>query len=100
MNVNRRIAESSFNSDAVRSVDSAIKRDNTQEALAVAQRCGLTQRETEVLLLLANRYNAQAIADVLVISETTAKTHMRKIYAKLGVHTQRELISYIEESSS
>lgn len=100
VNVNRRIAESSFNSDAVRSVDSAIKRDNTQEALAVAQRCGLTQRETEVLLLLANRYNAQAIADVLVISETTAKTHMRKIYAKLGVHTQRELISYIEESSS
>lgn len=64
--------------------------------LAIAKMGGLTQRETEVLLLLANRYNAGSIADMLVISEATAKTHMRKIYAKLNVHSQKELIRLIQ----
>ena len=62
----------------------------------IAIRCELTQRETEVLLLLAERYNAKEIADMLVISEATVKTHIRKIYTKLGVHSQREAIKIIE----
>ena len=95
-NVERRISASSFNGAASPSLVPALERNNTQAAIAVAEQCGLTQRETEVLLLLANRYNAQAVAELLVISEATAKTHMRKIYAKLGVHTQKELIASIE----
>ena len=66
--------------------------------LSAAKRYSLTQRETEVLLLLSNRYNAGAIADMLVVSEATAKTHMRKIYAKLDVHSQKDLIKLINSN--
>ena len=36
------------------------------------------------------------IAEALCISPTTAKTHIRNIYAKLDVHSQRELTSRLE----
>lgn len=64
--------------------------------LSLSRQCSLTQRESEVLLLLADRYDAQAIARMLFISEATAKTHMRKIYAKAKVHSQKELIKLLE----
>jgi len=62
----------------------------------VARRCGLTAREAEVLLLLARGRNAQSIQDKLVVSRSTAKTHVRNIYGKLGVHTQQDLIDLVE----
>lgn len=67
--------------------------------LSLSRQCGLTPRESEVLLLLADRYDAQAIARMLFISEATAKTHMRKIYAKVRVHSQKELIRLLEDAN-
>lgn len=32
----------------------------------------------------------------LLVSVNTAKTHIRNIYAKLGVHSQQELIALVE----
>ena len=61
----------------------------------IAVHYNLTQRETEVVRLLIERYNAEEIAKRLVISEATVKTHMRKIYAKANVHSQRELIKLL-----
>jgi DNA-binding CsgD family transcriptional regulator len=58
----------------------------------------LTEREIEVVALLARGRTARHIADSLVISEKTAKTHLRNIYVKLGIHTQQELLTMIEES--
>jgi DNA-binding CsgD family transcriptional regulator len=58
----------------------------------------LTERETEVVALLARGRTARHIADSLIISEKTAKTHLRNIYAKLGIHTQQELLTMIEKS--
>lgn len=57
---------------------------------------GLTPRETEALELLAHGRNAQAIQERMVVSRSTAKTHIRNVYAKLEVHSQQELIDAVE----
>ena len=36
------------------------------------------------------------IADILVVSKDTVKTHSRNIYQKLGIHSQQELIDSVE----
>lgn len=59
----------------------------------LAERCALTKRESEVLALLAKGYNASSIADELVVSKSTVKSHMDHVFKKLGVHTQQELIA-------
>jgi DNA-binding CsgD family transcriptional regulator len=45
----------------------------------------LTQRELEVLALAANGLNGPAIAEALVLSPATVRTHFGHIYEKLGV---------------
>ncbi len=64
---------------------------------AVASRYLLSQRETEVLFLLAKGYNSSSIQEKLYISEGTAKTHIRHIYRKLDVHSQQEVMHIIEK---
>ena len=59
----------------------------------VVSRFGLTAREAEVLSLLAKGADAAGIADRLVISLSTANTHIRHIYAKLGVHSRQEMLA-------
>jgi len=62
----------------------------------LAEECGLTVRELEVLQQLAAGMTKDQIAERLFISPTTAKTHIRNIYAKLDVHSQRELAARLE----
>ncbi len=45
----------------------------------------LTQQELRVLKLLALGFNNDAIAETLVVSRNTVKTHVRHIFEKLGV---------------
>ncbi len=56
-----------------------------------------TQRELEVLSLLAHRLTNKEIAAELGISETTVKTHVRNILSKLGVSTRAEAARYARE---
>lgn len=63
----------------------------------LAKQFDLTPREEEILLLLAQNYRAPYIAERLVVSQSTVKTHMRNLYAKLGVHSQAELLLLVEE---
>ena len=64
---------------------------------AVARTYGLTSRETDVLFLLSRGRNAAYIEKELVVSGNTVKSHMLSIYRKLGVHSQQELISLVEQ---
>lgn len=57
----------------------------------------LTRREADVLTLLVHGRTAEPIAKTLGISHATAKTHLRNIYNKLGVHTQQEVIDLMED---
>ena len=61
----------------------------------LAAEAQLTAREHEVLGLLAEGRSAPFIAEYLSIERSTAKTHVARIYAKLGVHTRQELISLV-----
>lgn len=62
-------------------------------ALDVAQQYALSPRETEVFDLLVEGKTVPQIQEALVISEGTAKTHMRNIYKKAGVHSRQELLA-------
>lgn len=63
---------------------------------SIAKTYQLTRREEEVLQLLSEGMTAKDVAETLVVSSSTAKTHMRNIYAKLGIHTQNELILMVQ----
>ena len=45
----------------------------------------LSQREVDVIKLMARGYNNRQIADILFISEHTVKVHIRNIFRKIGV---------------
>lgn len=70
-----------------------IEEDPVQSA---AEAYGLTKREREILEYLARGRSARFIAEALVISENTVWFHIKKIYAKTGVHGKQELMSLIE----
>ena len=63
---------------------------------AVARRYRLTERERDVLVLLARGRNMSFIAERLCVTKDTVKTHCRSLYRKLEVHSQQELIDKIE----
>ena len=54
---------------------------------------GLTQRESELLRTMVDGLNNRAIAEALVISEDTVKTHVRAIFRKLGVTDRARAVS-------
>ncbi len=65
----------------------------------LAARFRLSNRETEVLHIIARGRGAAHVAKTLYISEGTAKTHIASIYRKLDIHTKQELLDIVEERS-
>ena len=55
---------------------------------------GLTEREREVMRLIAEGRSNQEIADLLVLSVSTVQTHSAHILAKLGLHSRTELVRF------
>jgi two-component system NarL family response regulator len=54
----------------------------------------LTDRELEVLRLVARGHNNREIAKELFISENTVKNHVRNILEKLQLHSRMEAVMY------
>ncbi len=54
-------------------------------------RSDLTSREWEVLDMLAAGYTPDQVADELVLSTETVRSHTKSLYRKLGVHSRSEL---------
>jgi DNA-binding NarL/FixJ family response regulator len=52
----------------------------------------LTRREAEVLSLLARGFSVSAIGRAIFVSDSTAKTHISKIYEKLGASNRADAI--------
>jgi two-component system NarL family response regulator len=62
---------------------------------AARRMAGLTKREREVLALLARGADNDAIAQALVISPQTARTHIQNVLGKLGVHSRLEAAAFV-----
>jgi DNA-binding NarL/FixJ family response regulator len=80
-------------------LDAAVTRKLTQEMRAPRSGLGvLTAREKEVLVLVAEGRSNKDIADHLVISERTARTHVSHLLAKMGLssRTQAALLAVRE----
>lgn len=98
------LAPDVFNFDkTVREVEAVRPVKQTEQVDTLAQACktaaetyALTPREAEALELLAHGRNTAAIQERMVVSRSTAKTHVRNVYAKLGVHSQQDLIDLVE----
>jgi len=54
---------------------------------------GLTQRETDIVLLLARGLSAKEIAAELALSPHTVRDHVKSIYDKAGVNSRGELVA-------
>lgn len=57
----------------------------------------LSERELEILDLLTTELSVPEIADRLMVSANTVRTHTRNIYAKLEVHNRRAAVRRAEE---
>jgi LuxR family transcriptional regulator, maltose regulon positive regulatory protein len=57
----------------------------------------LSDRESEVILLVAEGLSNQEIADRLFISLPTVKTHINNIFNKLGVSSRTQALARLEE---
>ncbi|MEY8461646.1 helix-turn-helix transcriptional regulator [Eggerthellaceae bacterium 24-137] len=74
------------------------ERTREERCDALAKRCGLTEREAEVLRLLARNMRPREISDTLVVSVATVRSHVHAIYTKADVHSAGELMRLIDES--
>jgi two-component system response regulator NreC len=58
---------------------------------------GLSEREAEVLRMIALGYTNGEIAERLYLSRRTVETHRTHIHQKLGLHSRAELVHYAHE---
>jgi non-specific serine/threonine protein kinase len=65
---------------------------------AAKRPAGLSEREVEVLRLLATGLSNAEIGDILFLSPRTVGVHIRRIYAKIGVSTRAAATRYAFES--
>jgi DNA-binding NarL/FixJ family response regulator len=82
--------------DTIRAVNVGQKKIDPKVAVELAGHTAdnaLTQRETEVLALIAGGNSNKLIADQLSISEETTKSHVKNITAKLGANDRTHAVT-------
>jgi DNA-binding NarL/FixJ family response regulator len=70
-----------------------------EQDAALRRMACLTRREKEVLALLADGADNDVIADALVISPQTARTHVQNVLAKLKVHSRLEAAAFVIQNA-
>jgi two-component system response regulator NreC len=73
-------------------VQDYIKRADSEDEKATYD--GLTEREREVLTLIADGLSNQEVADRLIISVKTVERHRANILGKLHLHSRTDLVKY------
>ena len=64
-------------------------------AMALQSARGLSPRQGEIVNLIAHGYDAAAIGEKLCLSENTVRTHIKRIYQHLDIHSKRELVELV-----
>jgi DNA-binding CsgD family transcriptional regulator len=54
-----------------------------------------SERERDIMLVLAAHASTKAVARALGLAPETVKHHLKRIYAKLGVHTREEALARV-----
>ncbi|MEG1517031.1 MAG: helix-turn-helix transcriptional regulator [Raoultibacter sp.] len=81
----------------LREGDAPQYRDRISKQCALMQQhYRLSAREAEVMELIVRGNSVVRIAEDLVVSENTIRTHSKRIYTKLAVHKKQELIDLVE----
>lgn len=84
-------------------VAAVITKDVDQDASVLAPNLGtafnLTPGESRLAGLIADGLGIQAAAEALGITRNTARTHMKRIYAKTGVHSHADLVRLLSRGS-
>ena len=87
-------------SDATEIAADTVLADTGRSSGDLLRERGLTQREIDVVKLLALGDSYGTVGESLFISQNTVKTHLRKAYQKLGVRNRIELAHLIRDLSS
>jgi DNA-binding NarL/FixJ family response regulator len=61
---------------------------------------GLTERESQVLVLCAEGLHNREIAKALYLGTETVKTHLRNAYRKIGAHNRVQASAYVRGSGA
>ena len=77
--------------------DTAEKLTSKSTVCHMAQAYHLSEREVSVMVLLLKGRSMKRTAEELYLSIGTVNTYVKRIYAKMGVHTRQELIDRFEE---
>jgi DNA-binding NarL/FixJ family response regulator len=77
-----------FSRRAAAQIAALARKENTSTAL------DLTEREEEVLTMLAQGWTNTRIANEMTVSERTVRFHLSNIYDKLGVSSRAEAIAW------
>lgn len=70
-----------------------IEQNKNKEKLKIIDTFNLTPKEKEVLKKILSRKKNQEIANEMFVELSTIKTHINKIYKKIGVNNRNELIN-------
>ena len=60
----------------------------------------LSERERDIMLVLAAHASTKAVARALGLAPETVKHHLKRIYGKLGVHTREEALARVARPGS
>lgn len=63
---------------------------------SIAEKYNLSPRETEVFSYLARGHGSAYIAEKLIVSNETVKTHIKRIYRKIGISSREEMLALLE----
>lgn len=83
-----------------RMIESFLGQSRTKDSAAESRLGLLTEREREVLLLIARGLTNGEIASELFVSETTVKTHVGRILSKLGLRDRVQAVILAYETGA
>ncbi|OHD11571.1 MAG: hypothetical protein A2086_09190 [Spirochaetes bacterium GWD1_27_9] len=84
-----------LNKETILSLISGRESNRTKNIDLISQQWGITEREKEIIIFLIKGYSNKEISGKLFISINTVKTHIAKIYQKLGINQRIDLINLI-----
>ena len=89
-----RSSESALAADGHAAGDAPAAREAKDDLVVerISAEYGLTPREADVVRYVSQGYSLKRAAELLGVTINTVRTHMRSVYAKLGIHDRQQLI--------